>query len=62
MIITRLQHSPELCLIVGLGHRRELLGDELGRSRCEAHWKDLAFSPKDRGSKDVHSWDDYSFK
>lgn len=45
---------------VGLGHRREPQADECGRSRCDTHWKDPAFSPKDRGSRDIHSCGYYS--
>lgn len=60
-IFTMLQYSPERCLAVGLGHRRRPHADELGRSRCDTHWKD-PFSPKDRGSRDIHSWGDYSFR
>lgn len=60
-IFTELQYSPETCLAVGFGHRRGPHADELGRSRCDTHWKD-PFSPKDRGSRDIHSWGDYSFR
>lgn len=50
-----LRSSPRLNMAqgyaspVGLGPRRDPHADELGRSRCNTHWKDPAFSPKDRG-------------